>query len=64
MTTSRTILLILSLAAVTTVLANNFKNPPTRTDTYDYAITIRAGAEVLDVIDGDTIRVKAHMWPG
>ena len=64
MTISRTILLILSLAAVTTAVANNFKNPPTRTDTYDYAIRITAGAEVLDIIDGDTIRVEAHPWPG
>ena len=64
MTISRTILLILSIAAVTTVLANNYKNPPSSTKTYDHAITITAGADVLDIIDGDTIRVEAHMWPG
>ena len=64
MTTSRIIVLILSLAAVTTVLANNFKHPSTRTDTYDHAIRIQAGAEVLDIIDGDTVRVKASPWPG
>ena len=63
MTISRTILLILSIATISTVLANNYKNPPVRTDTYDQAITITAGAEVLDIIDGDTIRVSAHMWP-
>ena len=64
MTTARVILLILSIATVSTVLANNYKNPPTRTDTYDHAIRITAGADVLDIINGDTIRVSAHMWPG
>ena len=32
-------------------------------DTYDEAIRSTAGAEVLDIIDGDTMRVQAHMWP-
>ena len=45
-------------------LATDSTYPPTRTDTSDEAITISAGAEVLNVIDGDTIRVHAHMWPG
>ena len=44
-------------------MANDSTSPPTRTDTSDEAITISAGAEVLIVIDGDTIRVRAHMWP-
>lgn len=64
MTTARVILLILSVATVSTVLASSYKNPPKNTETYDHAITIDAGAEVLDIIDGDTIRVSAHMWPG
>ena len=64
MTTSRTIVLILSLAAVTTAVANNYKHPPSSTKTYDHAIRITAGATVLDIIDGDTIRVEAHPWPG
>lgn len=63
MTISRTIVLMLSLATVTAVLANNFRHKPERTDTYDHAIAIQAGAEVLDIIDGDTIRVKVYMWP-
>ena len=45
-------------------MANDSTSPPTRTDTSDEAITISAGAEVLNVIDGDTLRVRAHMWPG
>ena len=45
-------------------LATDSMSPPTRTDTYDAAITITAGAEVLNVIDGDTLRVRVHMWPG
>ena len=45
-------------------MANDSTSPPTRTDTSDGAITISAGAEVLIVINGDTIRVRAHMWPG
>ncbi len=64
MTTARFILLFLILATLTIAVANNYKNPPTRTDTKDKAITITADAEVLDIIDGDTIRVSAHMWPG
>lgn len=58
------LLFILILAMLPSVLANDYKYPPTRKDTYDEAITITAGAEVLDIIDGDTIRVQAHMWPG
>ena len=50
MTTSRILVLILSLAAVTTVLANDFQHPPTRTDTYDHAIRIQAGADLPAVI--------------
>ncbi len=65
MTTVRFILLfILILAMLPSALATDYKYTPTRTDTYDAAITITAGAEVLNVIDGDTIRVRAHMWPG
>ena len=65
MTTCRFILLfILILAMLPSALATDYKYPPTRTDTYDAAITITAGAEVLNVIDGDTLRVRAHMWPG
>ena len=65
MTLARFILLvILILAILPGVSADNYKHPPTRTDTSDEAITITAGAEVLNVIDGDTIRVQAHMWPG
>ena len=65
MTTVRFMLLfILILAMLPSALATDYKYPPTRTDTYDAAITITAGAEVLNVIDGDTIRVRAHMWPG
>ena len=58
------LLFILILAMLPSALATDYKYPPTRTDTYDAAITITAGAEVLNVIDGDTIRVRAHMWPG
>ena len=45
-------------------LGKQLQESPTRTDTYDHAIRIQAGADVLDIIDGDTIRVEAHMWPG
>ena len=45
-------------------LATDSTSPPTRTDTSDAAITISAGAAVPDVVDGDTLRVRAHMWPG
>ena len=45
-------------------LATDSTSPPTRTDTSDAAITISAGAAVLNVIDGDTLRVRVHMWPG
>ena len=58
------LLFILILAMLPSALATDYKYPPTRTDTYDAAITITAGAEVLNVIDGDTIRVRAHIWPG
>ena len=58
------LLFILILATLPSALATDYKYPPTRTDTYDAAITITAGAEVLNVIDGDTLRVRAHMWPG
>ena len=65
MTTCRFILLfILILAMLPSALATDYKYPPTRTDTYDAAITITAGAEVLNVINGDTLRVRPHMWPG
>ena len=64
MTTARFTLLFLILAMLTIAVANNYKNPPSSTKTYDHAITIQAGAEVLDIIDGDTIRVEAHPWPG
>lgn len=64
MTIARFTLLFLILAMLTLAVANNFKNPPTRTDTYDQPITIGAGAEVLDIIDGDTIRVEAYPWVG
>ena len=64
MTTVRFTVLFLILAMLPSALATDYKYPPTRTDTYDAAITITAGAEVLNVIDGDTLRVRAHMWPG
>ena len=64
MTTARFTLLFLILAMLTIALANNYRNPPKSTKTYDYAIKINAGAKVLDIIDGDTIRVEAHQWPG
>lgn len=64
MTTVRFTVLFLILATLTLAIANNYKNPPTRTDPYDEAITITAEAEVLNIINGDTIRVSAHMWPG
>ena len=61
----RFILLVIPiLATLPSALANDYKYPPTRTDTYDEAITITSSAEVLNIIDGDTIRVQAHMWPG
>ena len=62
MTTVRlTVLFILILAMLPSALADNYKYPPTRTDMYDKTIRITAGAEVLNIIDGDTIRVSAHM---
>ena len=64
MTTARFTVLFLILAMLTLAGANNYKHPPTRTDTYDQAIPIQAGAKVLDIIDGDTIRVEAHQWVG
>ena len=64
MTTVRFTIVFLILATLTLAIANNYKHPPTRTDTADKAITISADADVLDIIDGDTIRVSAHMWPG
>ena len=63
MTTVRFTVFFLILATLTLAIANDYKHPPTRTDTYDKAI-ITADADVLDIIDGDTVRVSAHMWPG
>ncbi len=64
MTTFRFILLfILLLAILPSVSADTYKHLPTRTDTYDEAIRVMAGADVLDIIDGNTIKVSAHMWP-
>lgn len=59
MTTVRFTVVFLILATLTLAVANNYKHPPTRTDTYDESITITAGAEVLNVIDWDTLRVRA-----
>ena len=64
MTTARFTVLFLILATLTLAGANNYKHPPTRTDTYDQAIQVQSGAKVLDIIDGDTIRVEAHQWVG
>ena len=64
MTPVRCMLLVIrSLALLTSALANDSKPPPPRTDTDDEAITVTAGAEGINVIDGDTLRGEASLRP-